>query len=309
MRSGFFNSNISGYDEYGNPVYDRAEEASFFAAFFAAFLSNGVYPNPSTGMQVSENSKFGIRVEAGKCLINGYFGIVETGGEELTFETADTTLTRIDRIVARWDLQEREITLQVLKGVAASSPVAPELTRNSNIYELCLADVKIVANATVITQANITDTRLDTSICGLVTGVVDQVDTTTIFNQYQAALIENISANQEEFDYWFNNVKEILSEDAAGNLLALIGNKTTINRVVVVTSTEIAENTNYTIPLSYTVGDNSLEIFYMGEKLVKDEHYIEVGNEGEVSSIIQFYDWGQSVPVDRLIEFVVRGVV
>ena len=226
MRSGFFNSNISGYDEYGNPVYDRAEEASFFAAFFAAFLSNGVYPNPSTGMQVLENSKLGAKVGEGKSFINGYFGIVEPEGEEVVFETADTTLPRIDRVVARWDLQEREITLQVLKGVAASSPVAPELTRNSNIYELCLADVKIAANATVITQANITDTRLDTSVCGLVTGVVDQVDTTTIFNQYQAALIENISANQEEFDYWFNNVKEVLSEDAAGNLLALIPTKT-----------------------------------------------------------------------------------
>ncbi len=309
MRSGFFNSNISGYDEYGNPIYDRAEEASFFASFFAAFLSNGVYPNPSTGMQALENSKLGVLVSEGKCFINGYFGVVEPGGEEVVFETADTTLPRIDRIVARWDLQKRDINLHVLKGVAASSPVAPELTRNSNIYELCLADIKIAANATVITQANITDTRLDTNICGLVTGVVDQVDTATIFNQYQAALIENISANQEEFDYWFNNVKEILSEDAAGNLLDLIKNKTTINRAVVVTSKEIAENTDYTIPLNYIVGDNSLEIYYMGEKLVKDEHYIEVGDEGSVSNIIQFYDWGQSVPVDRLIEFVVRGVV
>ena len=73
------------------------------------------------------------------------------------------------------------------------------------------------------------------------------------------------------------------------------------------TTTLIAENTNYTIPVYYKVGSNTLDIYYMGEKLVKDEHYIEVGESGAVSNIIQFKDWGQSVPKDRIIEFVVRG--
>lgn len=73
------------------------------------------------------------------------------------------------------------------------------------------------------------------------------------------------------------------------------------------TTTPIAENTNYTIPLNYKVGSNTLDIYYMGEKLVKNEHYIEVGESGAVSNIIQFKDWGQSVPKDRIIEFVVKG--
>lgn len=73
------------------------------------------------------------------------------------------------------------------------------------------------------------------------------------------------------------------------------------------TTTPIAENTNYTIPVYYKVGSNTLDIYYMGEKLVKDEHYIEVGESGAVSNIIQFKDWGQSVPKDRIIEFVTKG--
>lgn len=73
------------------------------------------------------------------------------------------------------------------------------------------------------------------------------------------------------------------------------------------TTAPIAENTNYTIPLNYKVGSNTLDIYYMGEKLVKNEHYIEVGESGAVSNIIQFKDWGQSVPKDRIIEFVVKG--
>lgn len=73
------------------------------------------------------------------------------------------------------------------------------------------------------------------------------------------------------------------------------------------TTTPIEENTNYTIPVNYKVGSNTLDIYYMGEKLVKNEHYIEVGESGAVSNIIQFKDWGQAVPKDRIIEFVVKG--
>lgn len=82
----------------------------------------------------------------------------------------------------------------------------------------------------------------------------------------------------------------------------------TVQTAIITTSTTIAQNTNYTIPLKYRVGDNSLEVIYMGERLIKGTHYIEVGNTGEVSNTIQFYNWGQAVPTGRTIEFIVRGV-
>lgn len=82
----------------------------------------------------------------------------------------------------------------------------------------------------------------------------------------------------------------------------------TVQSATVTTSTTISENTDYTIPLNYRVGDNSLEVIYMGEKLIKGTHYIEVGNTGVTSNKIQFYNWGQAVPTGRTIEFIVRGV-
>lgn len=87
-----------------------------------------------------------------------------------------------------------------------------------------------------------------------------------------------------------------------------LNNIQTVQTAIVTTSTTIAQNTDYTIPLKYRVGDNSLEVIYMGEKLIKGTHYIEVGNTGEVSNTIQFYNWGQAVPSGRTIEFIVRGV-
>ena len=96
-----------------------------------------------------------------------------------------------------------------------------------------------------------------------------------------------------------NEIKRVVNENAD----EIIEAKSIIN-----TTTEIAENTNYTIPLNYKVGADVLDIFYMGEKLIKGTHYIEVGTTGSVSNTIQFYNWGQAVPSGRTIEFIVRGV-
>ena len=96
-----------------------------------------------------------------------------------------------------------------------------------------------------------------------------------------------------------NEIKEVVNENA---------DEIVINKHTITTETEISENADYEIPCNYKVGQDVLDVYYMGEKLIKDIHYKEVGTDGAVSNIIQFYDWGQSVPIGRTIEFVVRGV-
>lgn len=78
-------------------------------------------------------------------------------------------------------------------------------------------------------------------------------------------------------------------------------------KYIVKTTEEIQENTDYEIPCYYKVGEDVLDVYYMGEKLVKDEHYKEVGSTGAKSNKIQFYNWGQDVPIGRDIEFIVKG--
>lgn len=102
----------------------------------------------------------------------------------------------------------------------------------------------------------------------------------------------------------FENLPSTNTPLSAENL----NNMQTVQAATVITSSSILQNTNYTIPLFYRVGDNSLEVYYMGEKLIKGTHYVEVGTAGAISNIIQFYNWGQAVPANRTIEFVVRGV-
>lgn len=260
MRSGFFNSEITGYDAENMPIFDRAEDATFFAKFFSQFLSNGVYANPSSNLQVSATTGMTISVATGTCYIEGYFGWVETA-ETITLDESDSQ-ARIDRVVAGLNLNTRQISVYAKKGTASGNPTAPDLQRDTGIYEIALADVLIPASATEIVGSNITDQRLNTTLCGVVTGVIDQVDTTTLFNQYSswftetttqaesdiAAAVEGFEDyvedfegdmtswkttqqenfeewsgdQQEAFEAWVETIKDILDEETAGHLLNLI---------------------------------------------------------------------------------------
>lgn len=240
MRSGFFNSEIIDYDAEGMPVFDRAEEASFFAKYFSQFISNGVFPNPSTNMQVLATEGMNVKVDIGVCYINGYMGWVETPE---TFEIEESDLqARIDRIVARLDFTDRSINLFVKKGKAQGNPVAPELQQDYDIYEIGLADIRVNANAIEITQEHITDLRLNTELCGVVANQLQHVDTTTIFNQYMAWLKRIMQEGEEKlleaeknfeknFTEWFETVQNILDGDVAGNLYNLITTKANKKKV------------------------------------------------------------------------------
>ncbi|EPR07651.1 glycine-rich domain-containing protein [Ruminiclostridium papyrosolvens] len=215
QKSSFFNS-ING---------DRKYNASDYAAYFGSFIGNGVYPNPGNNLAVTASGGMNISVAAGKAWINGYY-YENTGTFNMSIDVADGVLKRIDRIVLRLDHLNRQIALSVLKGTPASTPTARTLTRNADIYELAIADILINNGDTAILQANITDQRLNSDLCGIVHGTVEQVNTSEIFNQYQAALDSFKKEKNEDFITWVENLKDILDENTAGNLLNLINDNT-----------------------------------------------------------------------------------
>lgn len=204
IQSGFFNS-VNG---------DRKYDASFFASYFASFIGNGVFPNPSTNLQVVEGDNMTTVIKVGRCWINGYI-LFNKSDYVLEHDNADGVLKRIDRIVARWDASLRDIILIVKKGSFASNPVPPALQRDADAYELALADVLINAGATQITQANITDQRLNGELCGIVSQTVKSVDTTTLFNQYQSWFNQTTEKSEQEFSDWFEHLKNTLEGDVA----------------------------------------------------------------------------------------------
>lgn len=200
MKFGMFNS-VSG---------DRRYKADDFASYFATFIGNGIFPNPSDGLQIIGNiDSMSVSVRPGKAWIKGYY-LINDDDYTLTLDKGDLSLNRIDRIVVRLDFIERTMSVQVKKGALSASPIAPVLKRDADAYEMALADVYVAKGALTVIQANITDLRLNNSLCGIVHGLVDQVDTTTIFNQYQS-WFNNLSIEKmQEFQDWQTEVTTAL---------------------------------------------------------------------------------------------------
>lgn len=209
--SGFFDA-----VDLGGGDYDREYSAAVFAHYFSLLVKNGVFPDPSTGMQVkaSASPDMHVSVQPGNGWVNGYYITVpENGPEVLTVPTANPSLSRIDSVIMGLNYVEREIQLYIKSGAVSASPSAVSLQRDNDLYEMELAQITVAAGVASISQANITDMRQNTSRCGIVKGTIDQIDTTDLFAQYNDA-----------FQTWFADIQAQLSGDVATNLQNQINN-------------------------------------------------------------------------------------
>ena len=200
---------------------DRKVKTSDFRELFKKYFTNGVFNGTfnvvqSTGMKVI--------LKKGWCNIEGCFGWTDED-IELTIDSVSQETTH--NIVLRLDdnREVRTINAYVVKG----NPNAVEPTRTETVYELVVARIKTNATTTSITQSMIEDTRLNSSLCGIVSTTVETIDTTTFYEQIQGDLQEfkdNEQASFDEwseeresaFDEWFNTIKDKLDGDIAGSL-------------------------------------------------------------------------------------------
>ena len=194
-------------DEAGE--WDRVYYAADWKRMLQHYFTNGLFPNPSTNLQVqSLNSNMVVTVQPGYGHING---ATYTNDEPLEFalDTANANYNRIDLIVLRLDETERIMNVLYIPGTPSGNPVAPELTRNSDVWELKLAQITVRSGTQVISQSDILDTRLSDE-CGIVACIPEQVDTSTIFNQYSVKWQEVLQLMDEhEMDYttWYEGFK------------------------------------------------------------------------------------------------------
>lgn len=194
---------------YNSKNGDRTYSAEDWAGYFASFVGNGVFAEPANGCQVAAAGGMKVIVRPGKLWINGYYSI-NTTDYPLTLLAADENNARYDLVVARLDLTRRTTVLAVVTGTAAEIPKIPALTRTDTVYELGLAVITVRAGVISVTQANITDTRMNDDSCGVVKGIIDQISTKDLFAQYDAI-----------FNQWFHGLEVTLEGDVAANLYVL----------------------------------------------------------------------------------------
>jgi len=175
----------NGYD------FDAADVAAYLAG-----LTSGVFSG-AEDFPVTAAGGLKVTVGAGRGWVHpsrftGY-SITKREADTLTMPLADPSLPRIDRIVMRYDAGARAASLQVLQGTASSTPTAPAVSRTELIYDLCLAEITRPAGSTSISTGQITDTRLDEALCGLVRDGVTGIPT----DELLAAAKERIATLEE----------------------------------------------------------------------------------------------------------------
>ena len=172
--------------------FDAADVAAYLAG-----LTSGVFSS-AEDFPVTAAGGLKVTVGAGRGWVHpsrftGY-SITKRESDTLTLPLADPSLPRIDRIVMRYDAGARAASLQVLQGTASSTPTAPAISRTELIYDLCLAEITRPAAAASITTGQITDTRLDEALCGIVRDGVTGIPT----DELLAAAKERINALEEK---------------------------------------------------------------------------------------------------------------
>lgn len=209
---GFFNS-LNG---------DRVYNADQMSEYFKGLISDGVYENVGGALQVMASSTpdMNVNVQTGRAIINSKW-LENDAVLIVPITAAHVTLNRWTAVVIHLDMSARTISIITKDGTPASNPTKPAMTNGATVKELCLAYVYVAAGVTSITQANITDTRANTSVCGWITGLVEQVDTSTLFNQWETAYNESISnmtawetAQQAAFNSWFSTLTSQLTVGA-----------------------------------------------------------------------------------------------
>lgn len=226
-------SDIITYPENGI-TYDADDASGYLAT-----RQSGVY-SAEEDFAVSISGELSLTVSAGQAWVRPQRfrgrSIIMEQPTTLTLTAADPVRTRIDRVVLRYDAAARQTRLQVLEGTPDSaSPTAPAITRTALVYDLCLAEITRPANSTAITAADVTDTRADEDICGVMRDGVTSIPTAQLIAQWRAAQADLETQLRAQLAVLNAEIREgsAYSKTEADTLFALTADKITrLERII-----------------------------------------------------------------------------
>lgn len=167
-------------------VYSAEDVATYLCT-----RTSGIY-SKETNFAVSNTGTRQITVAPGLAWINydDFKGVSVCSREEnvLTVPEADNTLNRVDRVVLQFDTSENITAIKLKTGTPAVAAQPPDILQNHNQYELGLCTISVPAGSTAVTAADITDTRADETVCGVMRDGVTGIPTAQLQKQVKAML-------------------------------------------------------------------------------------------------------------------------
>ena len=181
-------------------------------ATYLCTRTSGVYAKDSN-FAVSITGTRQITIAPGLAWINydDFKGVSVCSREDtvLTVPDADNTLNRVDRVVLQFDTSSNLTAIRLKTGTPAVAAQPPDILQNHNQYELGLCTISVPAGSAAVTSADITDTRTDEAVCGLMRDGVTGIPTETLLAQYTAILTAMQQSGNAQLQQLAESIKAV----------------------------------------------------------------------------------------------------
>lgn len=267
VNCGFFNA-VDG---------DRVYYAEDMNKPYKRIVANGVFATPagtpSTDLQVtSANDGMEIVVAAGE----GMFGnkwFENPSDISIIVSSNPNANPRVDSIIVQVDNTSDARTGNIVyrTGTPAVAPAAPALVNNGTVYEYRIANIYVASNANAINNDAITDLR-GSSSCPWVTSLIQQVDTSTLFTQWQTAYQNLFNEATENM----NDYMQSTQENWEAFVETLTDDLAVETNVIMLENTYTTTATTSTIPIgipSYNYLTDILEVYINGLRVVEGVNF------------------------------------
>ena len=224
IKGGFFDS-ING---------DRLYSADEMNRPYKRVISEGIFATPqgtpSTDLQVvTANNGMNIIIKKGEGLLGGKWFENQS---DIAFTVPSNTeiVPRRDSVIIQMDKRQSGRVPNVVyrTGTASSNPMPPDINTIENIVEKRVANIYVAASAVYIGQDAITDLR-GSSECPWITSLIQQVDTSQLYNQWQAAYAKYYADETAAFNAFMETLTQQLT--VSTNVVTLESHYTSVAEV------------------------------------------------------------------------------
>lgn len=284
MADQTFAVNSGFYDAVNS---DRTYSADDMNRPYKRLVSNGVFATPqgtpSTDLQVvSASNGMQIIVQAGEGIFADKW-FENSAAINITVPDNTSTVPRVDSVIVQVDQRTsgRVGNIVYRTGTPSSNPAVPAINTVTNVTEYRVANIYVAAGANAINNDAITDLR-GSSSCPWITALINQVDTSTLWTQWQAAYQAYYDQMTEGFNDWFADLTEDLTVET--NLMVL-------------NSTYRTTATTTSVPINIANYDKSTDILMVyinGLKAIPNTDYA-VNTAGTSITLTKSLASGQTV--------------
>ena len=178
----------------------------------------------------------------------------------ISIPIADGALDRVDRIVLQFSKTANATSIVLKSGTPSAAAVAPAIVQTETVYELGLYTVSVPAGSTTILASNVTDTRMDETVCGLMRDGVTGIPTAELQAQVEALIAD---------------LREQISNVAAGIISpSQIG-------AMGIGADNGAVGTKYTVTVEPDTADNAASIIRIKENATGNTRVLIAANTAE----------------------------